>query len=184
MDPVFLHQFNTDHPELLVDDGKHKLEDTWVLWSHAADNPSWKIDAYRRHCEISTVEGFWHIFNLMRSLINRDIWLLMRKGIPPLWEDPINAEGGSFKFRVPGDEADNCWLALCMHAVTENMCLKKSDAAIISGISLSPKGGGYCTISVWNLDCTHTKHAIFPSNVGGDFGNKSRYQAHKSRPCG
>lgn len=180
-----IEEFDREHPDLLDEKGHHKLEDTWVIWSHDADNRSWALSAYRKHCEFSTLEEFWDIYNGLPSLNNRDMWFLMRKGIPPLWEDPINQQGGSFKFRVPGEEVDNTWLTLTLHAISENMCMKKSDAQLISGISLSPKNRNFCTISVWNLDSKHTAHAIFPRNIPGiNFGEMSRYQAHIDRDCG
>lgn len=177
-------QFDLEHPEMLNTDGTHKLADRWVLWSHHADEREWKLPNYRKHATISTVEGFFEIFNEMPSLINRDQWFLMREGIIPLWEAPVNKEGGSFKFRVPGVDADNTWLTLALYLVTENMCMHVKDAHLISGISFSPKRGNFCTISVWNLDSTHTEHAIFPHNINGIDFQISRYEAHSDRKCG
>ena len=181
---TMIEEFDHDHPELVNKDKTHKLKDSWVLWSHDADNPSWKLEDYRKHEPFNTVEGFWEIFNGMPSLINRDMWFLMRKGIPPRWEDPVNKEGGSFKFRVPGERADNTWLTLSMYLVSENMCMKHSDAGLISGISLSPKRGNFCTVSVWNLDSGHTALANFPNNINGINFSMSRYEAHSGRNCG
>jgi len=180
----FLKEFNLEHPELVNTDGTHKLADRWVLWSHAHDDRGWKLADYRKHCVISTVEEFWEVFNGKPSLINRDMWFMMREGIPPLWEAQVNREGGSFKFRVPGNNADNTWLTLAIHMVTENMCMKPSDAQLICGISLSPKRGNFCTVSVWNLDSQHTQHAIFPSNINDVDFNMSRYDPHSDRQCG
>lgn len=180
----FVNEFDREHPELLNPDGTHKLADKWVLWSHAHDDKGWKLENYRKHCTISTVEGFWEIFNGLPSLINRDMWFLMREGIPPQWEASVNKEGGSFKFRVPGNNSDNTWLTLALHAVTENMCLEIHDAQLISGISYSPKRGNYCTLSVWNLDRRHTEWAIFPANIKGVDFNMSRYESHGERNCG
>jgi hypothetical protein len=183
-DTSFLKEFDNEHPELLNPDGTHRLSDKFVLWSHDHNDRGWKLSDYRKHCIISTVEEFWNVFNAMPSLINLDMWFLMREGIPPLWEAAVNKEGGSFKFRVQGNYADNTWLTLAMHLVTENMCMEAHDAQLISGISLSPKRGNYCTVSVWNLDRRHTAHAIFPSNINGVDFNMSRYEAHCDRTCG
>lgn len=179
-----IESFDKEHPEMLNPDGTHKLAGTWVLWSHDVDNPSWDLSGYRKHDKITTVEEFWEIFNGMPSLINRDMWFLMREGIPPRWEDPVNKEGGSFKFRVSGDKVDNTWLTLALYLVTDNMCLEQQDADLISGISLSPKRNNFCTISVWNLDSEHTAHAIFPHNINGINFEMSRYEAHQMRRCG
>ncbi len=179
----FVLQFNKDYPELLNKDGSHKLNDRWVLWSHSPDK-GWKLDDYTKHCVMCTVEEFWNVYNGLPSLNNKDMWFLMREGIPPLWEDPINLEGGSFKFRVEGNSVDNTWLTLSIHLVTENMCLCPTDAGTISGIGLSPKQKNFATISVWNLDSTNTKHAQFPKNIAGIDFRMSRYETHKDRPRG
>jgi hypothetical protein len=180
----FVSQFDGEHPELLNPDGTHQLSDQWVLWSHAHDNRGWKLADYRKHNTISTVEEFWETFNGMPSLINRDMWFLMREGIPPLWEAPVNNEGGSFKFRVNGNKVDNTWLTLAMYLVTENMCMQVHDSQLICGISLSPKSSNFHTVSVWNLDSRHTEHAIFPVNINDIKFNMSRYEAHAERKCG
>jgi hypothetical protein len=182
----YVSKFDKEHPEMLNPDSSHKLAGAWTIWSHEAHhiNPNWNLQGYREHCTITTVEEFWNIFNGMPSLINEDMWFLMRKGIPPRWEDPVNKEGGSFKFRVPGDKADNIWLTFAINLVTENMCMQQQDATLISGISFSPKRGNFCTISVWNLDRHHTAHAIFPQNIKGINFEMSRYEAHNMRRCG
>lgn len=184
MGTVTNETFDKEHPTLVNPDGTHKLADRWVLWSHSHDNQGWRAQDYRKHCTISTVEGFWNIWNGLPSMINRDMWFLMRDGIPPMWEDVVNKQGGAFKFRVAGCDVDNTWLTLALHLVTENMCLSRDDAELISGITISPKKGAYCTISVWNLDSTRTERAIFPTNINGINFESSLYEPHDVRKCG
>ena len=181
---TFVKTFDSENPEFVNPDGTHKLSCNWVLWSHAHDVRGYKLEDYEKHCVIRTVEDFWNVFNGLPSLINKDMWFLMREGIPPRWEDPINAEGGSFKFRVPGNKIDNAWLTLALRLVTENMCLDPDDANLISGIAVSPKKHNFCTLSVWNLDCRRTEYSKFPRNIEGIDFTMSLYQAHKHREFG
>ena len=176
-------QFNAERPAFLRDDGQHRLAGRWVLWSHvpASENDRWDMESYRRHCVIETVEQFWNVFNGLPSLVNKDMWFLMREGVPPIWEHEVNAQGGSFKFRVEGERLDNVWLTLAMFLVTENMCLRQEDARLISGISMSPKQHGFSTINIWNLDSASVDSAQFPSNIDGIDFKMSRYHSHLRR---
>jgi hypothetical protein len=177
-------KLDLEHPEYIDARGQHMLNSGWCLWSHAWDCHGWALEDYRKHATIYTVEQFWEVFNGLPSLNNRDMWFFMREGIPPRWEDPKNLQGGSFKFRVSGQDIDNTWLTLSLHLITETMCLSRHDANLISGISLSPKKNNFATLSVWNLDCTHTEHAIFPSNIEGIDFQMSRYEPHLERKLG
>lgn len=184
---TFIKSFDKEHPQFVDKDGNHRLQNAWVMWSHAPTSKcnKWDISSYVRHTTIRTVEEFWSIFNGFPSLVNEDMWFLMRDGIPPLWEDPINAQGGSFKFKVSGDKIDNTWLTLALFLVTENMCIKERDAMLISGISVSPKQHNFSTVSIWNLDSAATDHTQFPGNIEGiDFFKMSLYQPHSDRKRG
>lgn len=182
----YIANFNIENPKFVSSNGSHPLNDKWVLWMHqpASKCNRWDLASYKQHCVISTVEDFWNLFNGMKSLVNEDMWFLMRHGIPPRWEDPVNKEGGSFKFKVPGDRLDNCWLTLAMHLVTETMCVNMRDSKLISGISTSPKQHNFSTLSIWNLDSAATDCKQFPSNVEGIDFKMSLYQAHNDRKHG
>lgn len=183
--PVFPENYYVEKPIGIdgVPAKEHKLNNSWVLWRHPAESRDWTITGYQKVAVVSTVEEFWKVYNSLPSLVH-DMWFLMREGIPPIWEHDINQEGGAFKFRVHRNDADNKWLTLSMYLVAEQMCRAPSDAELISGISLSPKKGGYVTISVWNLDRTRIGHAIFPTNIAGVDFKTSLYEPHSSRKRG
>jgi len=159
---------------------EHALNDEWVLWYHDFENSDWSLSGYEKILTIATVEDFWRVYNCLPTLVH-GMWFLMRKGITPRWEDEINAEGGTFKFKVKHEEIDVNWLTLSMYLVGEQMCRAQNDAELISGISVSPKKHGYATLSVWNLDATKIGTAIFPSNIPGIDFTVSRYEAHSNR---
>lgn len=156
------------------------LHSTWVLWSHPPESECnrWDISSYVKHCEISTVEEFWNVFNGFKSLINPDMWFLMRKGIPPIWEHSINKQGGRYKFKIPGDQIDNIFLMLCAHLVTENICVEEEDSIFVSGISVSPKQKEFSTASIWDIDSTVNDNKKFATNIRGIDFKKGIYQTH------
>jgi hypothetical protein len=183
---LIIDKLDKEHPEYLRSDGQHKLNDTWVLWNHPTNSRDWKLSAYKQVATVETVEEFWELYNNLPCLTN-SMWFFMRKDITPLWEDPVNQEGGAFKFKVHESKADNMWLTLSLYLVTETMCRDFKDAMLICGITLSPKRHQNPTISVWNLDKTQidrlTKEC-FPSNIEGVNFNASMYHEHANRNYG
>lgn len=164
---------------------KHSLQRAWYMWSHPVDSYDWSLESYKKHSiRIDTVETFWEIYNDIGTINDKDMWFLMADGVPPIWEHEINRKGGSFKFRIRGSDAENTWLTLSMHLVSEMMCKSADHAMGICGIGISPKKNGFCTISVWNLDSTQTDCAVFPSNIPGIDFHMSMYQPNSDRRLG
>lgn len=183
----FVKEFDSKHPHSVNPDGTHPLHSTWVLWSHppASVCDRWDIDSYVLHGKVSTVEDFWNIFNGMKSLVNPDMWFFMRENIPPIWEHNINKAGGRYKFKVTGNQVDNTFLNLCVHLVTENICLDGRDSIFISGVSVSPKQKDLSTVSIWDIDSSVNDSKKFASNIKGIDFETGLYDVHvgsKSRP--
>lgn len=180
-----IQTFDEQHPGFRAADGTHPLKRSWVLWSHppASRSNNWQLNGYVKHSTIKTVEDFWHIFNGLRSLAagEGDLWFLMAEGIPPIWEDEVNVRGGSYKFKIAYSDIDHRWLILAMHLVTENMCHNPEKSQYITGITVSPKTNGFCTLSIWVSDGATIDCEQFPSNIKGIRFNKSLYDPHLTR---
>lgn len=178
----FVEQFNNKHPHSVNPDGTHPLHSSWVLWSHPPSSVcnDWDIGSYVQHTKVSTVEDFWNIFNGLKSLVNPDMWFFMRENIPPIWEHDINKAGGRYKFKVTGDKVDNTFLNLCVHLVTENICIDARDSIYISGVSISPKQKELSTVSIWDTDSTVNDSKKFASNISGINFETGLYDVHVS----
>lgn len=110
---------------------------------------------------ISDVRTFWNVFNNfdVSALPLRDSVHLFHKNVKPLWEDPRNAHGGCWTFRVPKERAPAFWERICLLAVGE-----KLQAAVdserqhfrddICGVSLSVRFTSVL-VKVWNRDAGH-----------------------------
>ncbi len=181
-----IDNLNTNHPDFLTKDGKHKLNDTWILWHHPVNSRDWKLSGYEKVATITTIEEFWELYNDLPSLTS-SMWFFMRKDIPPRWEDPVNRNGGAFKFKVNESKADNMWLTLSLYLVVEKMCRDFKDSQVICGVTISPKKHGHPTVSVWNLDKNQIDRLTtecFPSNIEGVNFSRSMYHAHDHRKYG
>lgn len=118
------------------------LKDTWVLWYHPIDLDKWTIDTYQIVMEISNVNDFWITFRQI-SNINSGMYYLMRKGYPPLWDDPINIGGGGWTFKVGKEDTKNFWMSLAC------LCIGEQVPPNVVGVSTSPKLR-FSTIRVWS----------------------------------
>lgn len=111
--------------------------------------------------EISDVKAFWSTFNNfdVTSMPLRDTVHLFHRGVKPVWEDPRNARGGSWTFRVPKSNAAEFWRELCMMAIGEQLQAAVASARTsfvddICGVSLSIRFTSVL-VQVWNRDAEH-----------------------------
>jgi hypothetical protein len=72
---------------------------------------------------VTDVRTFWEVFNNfdLAGLQLRDSVHLFHKGVKPVWEDPRNARGGAWTFRVPKDKAPEVWKTVALMAVGETL---------------------------------------------------------------
>ncbi|KAI4722247.1 translation initiation factor eIF4e [Aureobasidium sp. EXF-10727] len=110
---------------------------------------------------ISDVRTFWNVFNNfdVSTLPLRDSVHLFHRNVKPLWEDPRNAHGGCWTFRVPKDRAPAFWERICLLAVGEKLqAAVESDRQQfrddICGVSLSVRFTSVL-VQVWNRDAGH-----------------------------
>ena len=110
---------------------------------------------------VDDVRKFWNVFNNfdITRLQLRDSVHLFHKGIKPVWEDPRNARGGSWTFRVPKAQAAEFWKEVCMLAIGEQLqsCVESDRTTFrddICGLSLSVRFNSIL-VQIWNRDGAH-----------------------------
>ncbi|KAK6005131.1 hypothetical protein QM012_007910 [Aureobasidium pullulans] len=110
---------------------------------------------------ISDVRTFWNVFNNfdVSALPLRDSVHLFHRNVKPLWEDPRNAHGGCWTFRVPKERAPAFWERICLLAVGEKLqAAVESDRQHfrddVCGVSLSVRFTSVL-VQVWNRDAGH-----------------------------
>ncbi|KAF2767681.1 translation initiation factor eIF4e [Teratosphaeria nubilosa] len=113
---------------------------------------------------IDDVRKFWNVFNNfdLSQLALRDSVHLFHKGVKPIWEDPRNARGGSWTFRVPKEKAQEFWKEVCMMAIGEQLqAAVEDDSRVrfrddICGVSIGVRFNSML-VQVWNRDGEHTE---------------------------
>jgi hypothetical protein len=145
----------------------------WDFWhdrqerlspSSGADGESQYEDRLESLAEISDVKEFWSVFNNfdISKLKLRDSIHLFHKGVKPIWEDPRNARGGSWTFRIATEKAPEFWKEVCMMAIGEQLQAAVEDPTRqtfrddICGISLSVRTKAML-VQIWNRDGDHQK---------------------------
>lgn len=94
-------------------------------------------------CTLITLNDLIYFLQLMESpigksplgqTINLDAndYIIMREGIEPVWEDPKNANGGTFTMKVPHDKGYEIWSTIVMRMIGETL---SSDMKNINGIT-------------------------------------------------
>jgi hypothetical protein len=71
---------------------------------------------------ISVKEFYQHFNNIpVENLKLRDSIHLFHLGVKPVWEDPRNARGGAWYFKIPKDIAAQFWHEMCLLAVGDGL---------------------------------------------------------------
>ena len=136
---------------------EHLLEHIWTFWYLRLEkNFSWE-HSQQEISDCHSVEMFWRIFDMLVPLTETRHgcnYSLFKKGIRPIWEDPMNRNGGRFVFTITKENraykkfAENMWLEFSM-AVVGNILSDVSDH--ICGI-ISGNRNNVIKISVWTRD--------------------------------
>jgi len=115
------------------------------------------------------VRAFWSLFNNFSfgTLPTRSSAHLFHHSIQPLWEDPRNARGGCWIFRVPKAQAEALWKEVCLLAIGEQLQAAvenrvEDEGGIkgrgfkddICGITFSPRERN-TSITIWTRDAEH-----------------------------
>ncbi|KAI8816696.1 putative eukaryotic initiation factor 4E [Fimicolochytrium jonesii] len=108
---------------------KHPLQNRWTLWF---DNPQKRTGMHnwekslKNLITFDTVEDFWGVYNNIvnsSQLAHGANYHLFKEGVRPMWEDPMNENGGKWVVPLPKGKRDNLddyWLHTMLACVGEN----------------------------------------------------------------
>ncbi|CAG8658087.1 13004_t:CDS:2 [Funneliformis mosseae] len=108
---------------------KHPLFNAWTLWF---DNPgkkasvtSWSLNL-KELITFDSVEEFWGVYNNVvkaSDLSSGSNYHLFKRGIKPMWEDPVNEYGGKwvvqFMRNKTGEDINTLWLYTMLACIGE-----------------------------------------------------------------
>ena len=123
--------------------------DTWEIWYHHTKD-IWTIDGYKNIYSIKNGIDFWKLYNNWDSidgLIGKH-YFIMKNNVKPVWEDPININGGCWSFKINNNTVSELWEDLSILLVT-NELIENND---VVGLSISVKKNNTCVVKIWNTN--------------------------------
>ncbi len=132
------------------------LNTPWTFWLDRSvpGSTAAEVEANLQNIyKVSTVESFWAVYNNIPDvdkLAYRFSYHLMRNDVKPMWEDPCNASGGDWKFKIPKDQTGKAWKELLLATIGERFsdCISPEDE--ICGVSVSIRNMDVNILQVWN----------------------------------
>ena len=123
-----------------------KLHNYWTLWFHNSIN-DWTIKGYTKLLKITNIKEYLYFLNNYNLLggINNNHFFFMRENIKPIWEDPLNKNGGCISIKVEINKIENTWDLLSSYIIGETI----PDSLNINGISICIKNPNYSIIQIW-----------------------------------
>lgn len=148
-----------------------RFSNSWSVWYHHTLN-DWHLSGYKKIFTISTIRDFWDLHNNLDCLggITNAQFFLMRDPVTPVWEDPMNRNGGSWSILVPVQDASNVWEQIAVKLVGETL------GTGITGMSINQKNN-ISVIKIWNNDKNHRDPSILTESIQ-KYGN-ILYRPHK-----
>ena len=123
--------------------------DTWEIWYHHTKD-IWTIDGYKNIYSINNGIDFWKLYNNWDSidgLIGKH-YFIMKNNVKPVWEDPININGGCWSFKINNNTVSELWEDLSVLLVTNELV----EGTEVVGLSISVKKNNTCVVKIWNTD--------------------------------
>lgn len=134
-----------------------KLPNQWILYLYdkhlfkkMANRSNFQANPYKELCTIGTVNDLVYILQLMEvkvesklktdfinnDKINLDVndYIIMKKGIKPIWEDPKNCDGGTFSIKMHHTKGYDIWSMFLMYMLGETLT---TEMCYINGITVS-----------------------------------------------
>ncbi|CAH1644569.1 unnamed protein product [Spodoptera littoralis] len=110
MSSTVIESVSSDLPERM----KHPLRDEWTFWLLMGDKKNWE-DNLEKLTSFNTVEDYWCLYHHMKvpsELKLGQDYMIFKKGIQPMWEDPHNKKGGRWLImldRMTSAHMDSIW---------------------------------------------------------------------------
>lgn len=143
------------------------LNDVWSLYFHDPDQHDWSEASYIRLCDISSVDDLIHIYKAYKDLFQYGNFFFMREFIKPMWEDPMNRNGGCMSFKIMKYDIQKIWFEIVSKILGETFVIEPKRKKLwsqVTGISISPKRS-YSIARIWISDRTYGLPDLYDMSI-------------------
>ena len=153
------------------------LKYNWNIWYHH-DKDNWKLSGYKKIYDIKTPSDFWRLYNNWDKLggVTSRHFFIMRENIVPIWEDPVNINGGCWSFKLSEEHAEEFWEDLSTYLVCCNLCPTISNEIV--GLSICLKKNNNVVIKIWNINSKNNSLKLINDKILNKWGLDIIYIAH------
>lgn len=123
----------------------------WSVWIHSNVSANWTLESYHKIMEIKNVCDMWEFLNNFDKLDYMNYqFFIMKNDIKPIWEDPMNINGGAASLRIKLSDKSllKIWENVCVFTLNNQICNTPDS---INGISFNLKND-ITVIKIWNSD--------------------------------
>ncbi|CAG8469479.1 10215_t:CDS:2 [Acaulospora morrowiae] len=169
---------------------KHPLFNSWTLWfdnpGKKANTASWSQNL-KELITFDSVEEFWGVYNNVvktNELTSGSNYHLFKREIKPMWEDPVNENGGKWVIQFPrhktGEEINTLWLYTMLACIGESFDYPDEVCGAVVSVRKI-----FFRISLWtrtstNKDICETLGRQLKATLGLNQNQQLEFQPHNS----
>ena len=154
-----------------------KLNSEWSIWFHN-EKDNWKLSGYKKIYTFNTIGNFWKFYNNWDKVggVTNKHFFLMKNNVTPVWEDPVNINGGCWSFKIQEEQAEDLWEDLSSYIVCNNLCPTISSEVV--GLSICLKKNSNTVVKIWNKNSKNNSLKLINENILKKWGMDIIYIAH------
>lgn len=143
----------------------HKLQDKWNFWAHLPHDQDWSIQSYKKIYQFNNVEESVAIIeSFPPDLVKNCMLFIMKDGIAPVWEDPINRNGGCFSYKISNKYVVDVWKELFYVLIGNTISSNINVINSLTGITISPKKN-FCVVKIWLSNCNYQNPQLITNEI-------------------
>jgi len=157
----------------------HSLDDSWTLWAHLPHDIDWTLKSYKKIYTFKLVEEAISLTETLPEVLIKNCMLfLIRENIKPLWEDPLNRNGGYFSYKISNKDVYTVWKELTYVIIGNTVSKQRLFVNDVTGITISPKKNFYI-IKLWMTNCLHQNPEAVTNEIKGLLPQGCLFNKHK-----
>ncbi|XP_043686261.1 eukaryotic translation initiation factor 4E type 3-like isoform X1 [Vespula pensylvanica] len=119
------------------------LQSSWTFWLDKAISGT-TAEEYKANLKkiytVNTVQSFWAVFNNIPNAAEIQVrysYHLMRDGRYPIWEEPINQKGGTWRLKCHKIDTAKIWQEVVLAAIGEQFAECVAEGDEVCGVTVS-----------------------------------------------